>query len=274
MRVLCLGGSYTGKAMARRLVGECEVVFLSRESFALRNAGFKVVTPEGLQEFANRSSINLVLDSVPPVYNANGRLAHAYADATKMVQRKWPEVPVVHLSTTSVYPAEYSAEREEDLPVLDEDSPTKKESERLALEGYVSSLWSGVRIVRSGGIYGPGRCMAARFREGDFRRTESGNLMVSRIHVHDLARLVLAVGRLEGTAGPTIVNAVDERSSSNRETFTYLGQRLGMDIPGDWRTAKPQGRQVVSKYAKTLLKGRFAYPSYKEGFDECLTEEE
>ncbi|MDA1188825.1 MAG: hypothetical protein O2854_04010, partial [Chloroflexi bacterium] len=92
--------------MARRLVGECEVVFLSRESFALRNAGFKVVTPEGLQEFANRSSINLVLDSVPPVYNANGRLAHPYADATKMVQRKWPEVPVVHLSTTSVYPAE------------------------------------------------------------------------------------------------------------------------------------------------------------------------
>jgi len=277
MRILCLGGSYTGKAIAQLLADRCEVVFLTRDPVALRRVGFQATSSTAILNSTEQILIDMVVDSVPPVYNADGRLTHPYTEATNSVLKQRENAPIVHLSSTSVYPSMFSAELEDDLPVLDENSPTGPESarggRREALEEYVSGLWPGIRIVRSGGIYGPGRWLGGRFRVGDFGRTGSGNKMVSRIHVYDLARLVLALGNLSDNEGPYVVNAVDEKPSSNRETFTYLERRLGIKIPGGWRAARPKGRKIVSNYVKTLLGGRFTYPSYEEGFDNCLTEE-
>jgi nucleoside-diphosphate-sugar epimerase len=277
MRILCLGGSYTGKALAQLLKDKCEVVFLARDPIALRRVGFQATSSTAILNSAEQISIDMVVDSVPPVYNADGRLTHPYAEATNLVLKQGKMVPIVHLSSTSVYPSMFSEEREEELPVLDEDSPTRPESERGVrrelLEEYVSGLWPGIRIVRSGGIYGPGRWLGGRFRAGDFGRIGSGNKMVSRIHVYDLARLILALSNLSGDQGPYVMNAVDEKPSSNKETFTYLEHLLGIKIPGGWREARPQGRKIVSNYVKTLLGDGFMYPSYKEGFAECLAKE-
>lgn len=275
VNILCLGGSYTGRYLATRFFQEHRTFFLSRNAEEMRAQGYTAVGPEGLRELSKKG-VDLVLDTVPAVQNG-GELEHPYLRELESVLVSHPESAFVHLSSTSVYPMEFSGDDEHSLPTMDENSPaepdTERGAERLRLERHVASLAPGVQILRCGGIYGQERCMATRFKQGDFRRSESGNRMISRIHVHDLARLILAAGALGRNGGPSVVNAVDERPSTNRETFGFLEESLGISIPGDWREARPQGRRVVSLYAKDLLDGRFAYPTYREGFAHCLAEE-
>jgi hypothetical protein len=273
MRILCLGGSYTGAYLAGNFL-DADVTFLARDPERLVAEGFSVADPRRIGE----QPFDLVLDTVPTV-KIDGEIHLPYqADLEPLMsgpKMSGPNRPVfLHLSTTSVYSSNYTAEREQDLPTQDEDTPTGPDSDRakdrLVLEQAVTAAYTDARILRCGGIYGPGRCVATRFRDGDFSRAGSGNRMVTRIHVHDLCRLILAFGKADVGLPISTVNAVDERSSSNRDTFAHLQGVLGVTVPGDWRTARPMGRSVVSRYAAGLLDGQYRFPTYKEGFSDCL----
>ncbi len=269
MRVLCLGGSYTGMYLARNFP-EANVTFLARDPERLVAEGLAVVDPDSINGGAR---FDLVLDTVPTV-KLDGEIHLPYQAVLELLMTG-PDSPVfLHVSTTSVYPSDFTAEDESDLPTQDEDTPTGPDSDRakdrLVLEHAVAAAYADARILRCGGIYGPGRCVATRFRDGHFSRAGSGNRMVTRIHVHDLCRLILAFGKADVALPVSTVNAVDERSSSNRDTFAHLEDVLGITVPGDWRTARPMGRSVVSRYAAGLLGGQYRFPTYKEGFSNCL----
>jgi nucleoside-diphosphate-sugar epimerase len=272
VNILCLGGSYTGRYLASKFSKEHQVAFLSRNPRELREQGYTIGEPQELQKLSPKG-VDVVLDTVPAVHGEGG-LEHPYRRELEGVLTGYPKAAFIHLSSTSVYPMEFSAENEIDLPTMDETSPaspdTERGAERLLLEQHVARLVPDVRILRCGGIYGPERCMAVRFKQGDFRRVESGNRMVSRIHVHDLARLILAAGTLGRKSGPKVVNAVDDRSSTNREAFGFLEELLGVRVPGDWREARPQGRRVVSLHVRDLLWSGLTYSTYREGFTQCL----
>jgi hypothetical protein len=269
LRVLCLGGSYTGMYLARNFP-EAQVTFLARDPERLVADGLAVMDPESTP---GDEPVDLVLDTVPTVKH-DGKLILPYQTVLEplMTGPNWPVF--LHISTTSVYSSDFTAEREDDLPTQDERTPAGPDSDRakdrLLLEQLVTATYAEARILRSGGIYGPGRCVATRFRDGDFARAGAGNRMVTRIHVHDLCRLILAFGKADVGLPVSTVNAVDERSSSNRDTFGHLEGLLGITVPGDWRTAAPQGRSVVSQYAAGLLGGEYRFPTFKEGFADCL----
>ncbi len=271
MRVLCLGGGYTSTYLAHNF-HEVDVTFLTRNPERLITGGLRVFQPAGGTVAAD-VTIDLVLDTVPTV-KRDGKIRLPYRSALAPLM-DGPDRPVfLHLSTTSVYPSNFTAECEDGLPTQDEDTPTGPNSDRakdrLVLEQAIISTYAEARILRCGGIYGPGRCVATRFRDGDFSRAGSGNRMVTRIHVHDLCRLILAFGAAGADIGTATVNAVDERSSSNRETFGHLETVLGFTVPGEWRTAQPVGRRVVSRYTAGLLDGGYRFPTYREGFADCL----
>ena len=269
MRVLCLGGSYTGMYLARNFP-EAQVTFLARDPERLVADRFRVIDPDSTP---GDEPVDLVLDTVPTV-KVDGEIKLPYKSVLEPLMTLSDRPVYLHLSTTSVYPSDFTAEREGDLPTQDESTPVGPDSDRpkdrLVLEQVVTATYAEARILRSGGIYGPGRCVATRFRDGDFARAGAGNRMVTRIHVHDLCRLILAFGEPDVGLPVSTVNAVDERSSSNRDMFAFLEELLGISVPGDWRTASPQGRSVVSRYAAGLLGGTYRFPTYKEGFADCL----
>jgi nucleoside-diphosphate-sugar epimerase len=249
---------------------EAEVTFIPRHPERLVPDGFRVVHPDSTP---GDEPVDLVLDTVPTV-KLDGRIYLPYQTALEPLMTGADRPVFLHISTTSVYPSDFTAEHEGDLPTQDEHTPTGPDSDRakdrLQLEQEITATYADARILRSGGIYGPGRCVATRFRDGDFARAGTGNRMVTRIHVHDLCRLILAFGRPDVALPVSTVNAVDERSSSNRDTFTYLEGVLGVTVPGDWRTARPMGRSVVSRYTANLLGGEYRFPTFKEGFADCL----
>lgn len=159
-----------------------------------------------------------------------------------------------------------------DLPRLDENTPAAPDEERglrrLRLEERLRAAFPDLIVVRATGIYGPGRCLALRFAEGDFRRAASGNKIVSRIHVHDLCRVILALAL--HAAPPVLVNAVDRTPTGNAELFAWLEERLRITIPGDWRETALTGRAIASLYMEELLGGRYRFESYREGFEDAL----
>ena len=272
MRIICLGGSYTGRYLARNFSGEAAVTFLTRNPERLRAEGFSAVAANDLPA-AFDSPESLILDTVP-TFRRYGKLHLPYRSTLSSLAEGASRPVYLHLSTTAVYPSGFTAQRGEDLPTHDEDTTPGPESarakDRLLLEEAIIDTYAGARILRCGGIYGPDRCLATRFSKGDFSRAKTGNRMVTRIHVHDLCRLILSFGRAQPRIEANLVNAVDRRPSSNRETFEHLEGVLGITVPGDWRKEAPKGRMVASKYADGLLGGHYRFPTYMEGFAACL----
>ena len=273
MRIICLGGSYTGRYLARNFAGEAAVTFLTRNPERLRTEGFSAAAASYLPAACD-SPASLILDTVP-TYRRDGKLQLPYRSALSALMEGSRRPVYLHLSTTAVYPSGFTAQRDGDLPTQDEDTVPHPESgrakDRLLLEEAIIDTYAGARILRCGGIYGPDRSLATRFSKGDFSRAATGNRMVTRIHVHDLCRLILSFGRLQPGIEANLVNAVDRRPSSNRETFEHLERVLGITVPGDWRNEAPKGRMVVSKYADSLLGGHYRFPTYREGFADCLS---
>lgn len=260
MRVLVCGASYTGKILHHEFPS-VEVRFLTRRPEAL--------VSQALLPFDPALSYVSILDTIPAV-EENGRIDLPYRSEIELVLGKSSSAQrcrLVHISSTSVYAEDFHGE-EKTLPCFDEFTPARPETvrgeRRLALEERIKESFPDAVILRAGGIYGPGRALPLQFLAGQFGRADSGNRMVSRIHVHDLAQLALAAA----TSDIDLINAVDGNSALNSEVFAYLENLLSVKVPGSWATDLPSGRRIISRYADQLI--RFRYPDYRSGFEEIL----
>ena len=258
MHVLFLGTSFTGRYLAAQVAdsspafeGVDRVSFVTRDPKRARNLGLHLYSP------GDQGSVDLIVDTVPQLNEGRP----AYCDLARGILDRTHAVYVL-VSSTSVY----AAEPEEERAFVDETSVprggSRRAIDRLALEETVRKEFPQARMLRSAGLYGPGRALPLSFARGDFERALSGNRVVSRIHVADLNRLALA---LAAPKTPMIVNGVDELPSENRVTFEFLEDLLSIQIPGSWRQDPPVGRAVRSNHVRALL-GELLFPSFREGF--------
>jgi len=184
LRILVLGASYTGRFLAANFP-EHLVRFASRDSAKL--ASLNLIAD-------SEDNYDLILDTVPAIKSENG-IALPYLDLC----RRHPEAILVHISSTSVFAEKFTTAHPADLPVFDETAEASPQTNRgllrLELEGAIRAHFPEAFVLRAGGIYGPGRCIAIQFQKKDFRRADSGNRVVSRIHVYDLCALALALAK-------------------------------------------------------------------------------
>ena len=273
MTILCLGGSYTARYLARRVATGETVLLASRRAPDLRDQGYAAVSPHEVATL--EPPPRLVVDTVPAV-EVDGRVADPpYLSAVSALLERSPRTLFVHLSSTSVYPSRYQGRRGEDLPTMDEDTPPAPDrpggERRLALEGRLRRALPQAVVVRAGGIYGPRRSLVDRFVEGRFRAADRRNRMVSRVHVEDLGRLLLALARRERAELPSTINAVDECPSLNAHVYRFMREELGVQVPFDVERLPAEGRRIVSRHLPRLL-DELRFPSYRQGFRHCMDE--
>jgi nucleoside-diphosphate-sugar epimerase len=136
----------------------------------------------------------------------------------------------VYVSSTSVY-------GRRDGEWTDESTPAEPASPlgaaRLATESLYLAAHAErglpVRIARVPGIYGPGRTLRERLETGAYRRVDEENLWVSRIHVDDLARgLIAAAAR--GRAGEVYL-LCDDEPLTGREYVELTADLLSLPLP-------------------------------------------
>ena len=270
MNILCLGTSYTARYAVVNFNFQHDFYFLSRKP----NYYPQLKYFDSSQIKSHGLSIDFILDTIPPpAKNSDAKNRFPpYKNEVDAVMAK-QRIPYIYISSTAVFPADPSCHtlthspvcfNEKDIPVPD----TPRGIARLQMEECIKQHYSQVQILRSTGIYGPGRSILEKIRSGNLARTRIGNRFTSRIHVHDLLRLAFALAcQKEGRDRIKLVHAVDQDTAPYSEVFNFIQNKFQITIPsGAWQSQKPRGRIIKSIYAEKLLEGQYCFPTYKEGF--------
>jgi nucleoside-diphosphate-sugar epimerase len=266
--LLILGCGFTGTEVARRAIAAGHrVVATTRQSERrepLQRLGVDLhIVPALTADLVRRwvdASVH-VLVAFAPDGVTDAEIAPALAGAAH----------VVYVSTTGVYGA-HRGRIDEETPV---DPTEPRAAERLAAERRYRD--AGATIVRAAGIYGPGRGLHVRIESGNFRIPGDGKGIVSRIHVADLAQLILGIFRLarEGKRGEVFV-AADDTPVPQIEAIEWLCRRLGRPTPphvplNQAPETLRHDRAIDNRRIKSWTGLALLYPSYREGFEACIT---
>jgi nucleoside-diphosphate-sugar epimerase len=230
--LFCFGLGYSARALARLVAAEGWVVSgtcrTAEKAVELRALGFAVeLFGRGRRLAAAAiSGVTHVLVSVPPDAIGDPVLDRLGEDIAALPGLAW----LGYLSTTGVY-----GERAGDW--VDETAALRPSGERgrrrvKAEQGWLG-LWhdrgTPVHIFRLAAIYGPGRGPFEALRAGTARRIDKPDQVFSRIHVDDLARVLLASIRKPRPGA--IYNVCDDDPASPGAVVAYAAALLGVPAP-------------------------------------------
>lgn len=281
-RVLVVFGlGYSGRAIAAaaRAAG-WPVVAVSRGG---RAAVEVPIVPFADPAPALADATHIVLTAAPAEAGDPVLAAHeeALADAPNLT---W----IGYLSTTGVYGDRGGAW------VTEADAPTPSKPQSLARRAAEES-WSAfatrrgaaLDLIRLAGIYGPGRSPFDDLRAGRALRIVKPGHAFNRIHVADIARLVLAAAANPGEVGRArILHGADDEPAPQAEVVAEAARLLGLPAPPEIPFAEAartmssmalgfwsENRRVANALTKAATGWVPRYPSYREGLAAILAEE-
>ncbi len=256
------GLGYSARRLADRLAGEGWTIESTGSSGTMRFDDREAVRA-GLRRATH------VLSSVPPGESGDPVLA-AYGADLRESGAGW----VGYLSATGVYGDTGGAWVDESAPI-----GSGRRSARAQADLAWQRLGRETHIFRLPGIYGPGRSVIERTREGRAHRIDLSGQVFSRIHVDDIAGGVIA-----GFGGPAgVYNLADDLPGSQNDVIAHGCALLGLEPPPlqslDEAALSPaarafyaENRRVANGKAKRLLGWAALYPDYRAGLAACLAE--
>ena len=268
-RVVVLGCGHAGLAVAR-LARErgLDVLVHARSDArvaALRSEGFDVLQAALLDESMIASSAHVdarthVVIAFPPDGSTDSRIAPSLAGAAA----------ITYVSSTGVYG--------EHRGVVDDTTPVPSESSERAgriLAAEESYRRRGATVLRCPGIYGPDRGLHMRILRGEHRIPGDGTRSLSRIHVDDLAQLILALvptaahESATSEGGDTFVVG-DLAPAPHIDVVRFVCDAFGVALPPfvpleSVHESLRADRRVDPSRALSRAGITLRYPSYREG---------
>ena len=283
--LFCFGFGYSALALARCLIasgwavtGTCRS---AEKAAALREAGFSAVLFDRDRpvDLAVLDGVTHLLLSVPPDARGDPVLDRHGEDIAALPGLRW----LGYLSTTGVYGDRGGGWVDETARLL----PTGERGRRRvgAEQGWLG-LWhdSGapVHIFRLAGIYGPGRSAFDAMRAGTAKRIDKPGQVFSRIHVEDLATVLVA-----SIAQPrlgAVYNVCDDDPAPSQAVVAHAARLLGVPppplVPFEAAGLSPMARsfyddnkRVSNRLIKTELGMRLRYPDFRAGLAAILADE-
>lgn len=274
MKLLVFGLGYSGQAIARNWPGETVGTTRTNEkAHTLREAGFDTVVFDGTLSDGLAAHLatatHIVFSASPsesgdPVLNA---IPDFFARATSL---KW----IGYLSTVGVY-------GDFDGAWISEHTPPEPVSKRGQWRVDAEDKWArlaakhnvDMAIFRLAGIYGPGRSTFDKLREGKSRRIQKEGQVFNRIHVEDIAQIVVAAAQKHATG---IFNGADDEPAPPQIVVEYAAKMMGVEPPPlePFETAEmtPMARSFYgdnkrcgNARLKKDLGVKLFYPTYREG---------
>jgi nucleoside-diphosphate-sugar epimerase len=283
--LFCFGLGYAAQALARRLAAAGWRVTGTCRSFErqaqLREAGHSATLfdrdrPVGT---ATLKEITHLLVSVPPDAAGDPVLALHGSDIAGLKSLSW----LGYLSTTGVYGDRNGGWVDETASLL----PTgERGRRRVAAEQGWLNLWRDrrvpVHIFRLAAIYGPGRNALHVLRVGTAKRIDKPGQVFSRIHVADLASVLIA--SIERPRPGAVYNVCDNVPAPSEAVVAYAAALLGTEapplVPFEAAALSPMARsfyddnkRVANGLIKTELGVRLRYPDYRTGLAAILAED-
>jgi nucleoside-diphosphate-sugar epimerase len=283
--LFCFGLGYTAVALADRLAapewlvtGTCRS---TEKAAALHDAGYSAVLfDRGRAVDATAlDGVTHLLVSVPPDATGDLVLALHGNDIAAMPGLSW----LGYLSTTGVYGDRGGGWVDETARL----KPTGERGRRrvAAEEGWVK-LWRDrgvpVHIFRLAGIYGPGRSALDALRAGTARRVDNAGQVFSRIHVEDLASVLLA--SMKRPRPGAVYNVCDDDPAPPEAVVACAAKLLGLPppplVPLEAAGLSPMARsffddnkRVANRLIKTELGVSLRYSDFRAGLAAILADE-
>lgn len=292
-RLLVIGGGYTGQRFAAAARQRGWTVQLTSRTPDRRDPGSGGGTTDSSSStwlpFDSSSDlrpdprdlagISHVLVTVPPDGSGQDPCLQHLRSLLRDLPLQW----LGYLSTTGVYGDTGGAWVDESAPLL---ASSRRSQARVAAEqGWLASGLP-VQIFRLPAIYGPGRCPFQGLLAGSSRLIHKPGQVFSRVHVDDIAGALLHCLNLPASQRPAVVNVADDLPCPSSETLGYAAHLLGCKLPAMERYDRiaehlsamarsfwAENRRARNRLLCQGLKYRLFYPSYREGYRACLTEE-
>ncbi len=262
--LFCFGFGYSAAHLAAALPADWQVAGTVRHEDGRANTHI-------FGEAIDFSAITHLLVSIPPEEAGDPALLRYHAALMAAPALRW----VGYLSTTGVY-GDHGGGR------VDEATPLAPTSQRARRRAQAERNWldfgaeKGVtaQVFRLAGIYGPGRSVLDDIRAGTARRIVKPGQMFSRIHVEDIAGVLLAA--MAGESRAPIFNVCDDEPAAPADVVAYGCGLLGVEPPPEiafdraelspmaltfWRDNK----RVDNGLMKRELGIGLRYPTYREG---------
>lgn len=228
-------------------------------------------TAPGRHVAAALATATHVVVSVPPDDAGDPVLRHHAGDLAAATSVRW----IGYLSTVGVYGDRKGA-------WVDETSPPTPVNDRSRRRLLAEDAWlsfgreSGkrVQIFRLAGIYGPGRSAIDNLRAGRAQRVVKPGQRFNRIHVDDIAGVLIAAMRSDSRH--TIFNVTDDEPAAPQDVVAYAAHLLGREPPPEVKLEEAElsamaqsffneSKLVSNARIKEALGVTLAYPTYREG---------
>ncbi len=285
--LFCFGFGYSAGVLADRLMAEgWRVTGTCRSEDKARVLQERGITPVlfdatapigGIEDHLGHGTY--VLSSIPPKQDGDPVIRlHGEDLAARAGTLPW----VGYLSTTGVY-----GDRGGDW--VDETSPYQPATERGRMRLRAELQWNRlyahrtlpVHRFRLAGIYGPGRNPLTRVAQGKARRIEKAGQVFSRIHVEDIAQVLLASIARPGPG--RAYNVCDDMAAPPQDVIAHAAELLDLPVPPSvpFEEAElsdmaasfyAESKRVRNDRIKRELGVELNYPTYREGLQALLAE--
>ncbi|MDA9788277.1 SDR family oxidoreductase [Amylibacter sp.] len=273
--LLSIGHGFSASVLGAQLIKDGWIVYGTTRSVEkakkLNDDGVNSIIWPGTDLTPYIQKATHILTSVSP--NSQGDpVLNQYNEILSKNTFDW----VGYLSTTGVYGNHNGG-------WVDENSPLKPNTTRGKLREEAELSWSklniNLHIFRLAGIYGPGRGPFSKVRNGTARRIIKEGQLFSRIHVDDIAQVLLASIRYPRQGA--IYNVCDDNPAPPEDVISYAAELLDMPIPiaidYDKAEMSPMARsfyaenkRVSNELIKKELGVELKFPDYKAGLQSLL----
>lgn len=283
--LLSIGHGYSAAELARLLLPQgWRIIGTTRsaeKAERLQAAGVEPLIWPGADLSTALGEATHVLSSVAPVDGKDPVIGALADDIAREAKRlTW----VGYLSTTGVY-GDHGSDWVDESTALT--TQTKRGQARIAAEaawqGLATRAGFPLHTFRLGGIYGPGRGPFAKIRAGTARRIFKPGQVFSRIHVEDIAAVLVA--SIKRPNPGAIYNVCDDEPAPPEDVIGYAAQLLDMPVPPteSWdqadmtpmaRSFYAESKRVRNTKIKEELGVKLRYPNYRQGLEALLKEEQ
>ena len=283
LNIFCFGFGQVAKEFIKKLLSEKYnlniAVTTRQESNVIEFLGQKISNFEFNNDeidkniFKKLKDFDHILISIPPEDETD--LVLKYFSKEILNQNiKW----ITYLSATSVY-------GDHEGKWVDENSKTLPKSkngvDRLAAEKAWFKMYDenniSLQIFRLSGIYSDKSNVLERIRSGNGSIIKKKNQFFSRIHVEDIANLLLL--SLNKLKKGEVYNISDDKPASSEEVMKYGAKLLNLPEPKEIKLEDIESKmlkafykdskKVSNKKVKEFFKYEFKFPTYTEGLN-CI----
>lgn len=282
LKLLVFGGGYLGRAAALEAIRRGgTAVATSRDParrLALEAEGIAAVDPADREALsAALADVTTVLVTAPP--DAQGCPALRALAAAESVSTAWPDW-IGYVSSTAVYGDRNGGWAFED-DALNASSLEGGRRVRAEADWLDAGRGMGltVQIFRLPAIYGPGRSVVDRLRDGSARLVRKPGQVFNRVHVEDaVAGLFASMARPRPGAA---YNLADDEPTPADVVIAGAAERLGLPRPPevDWHDPEVSdamrrfyldNKRISNARAKAELGWRPQYPTWREGLESLI----